>query len=142
MLANEISELCREVLHMRNHYPGLKTASDRASGRCSRGRSFWAAALAIQITAGCAVGAQVSSSAYRALGQADLRRNGVNGVQGLELNSPLGVALDRRGGQTYIYIADTLNSRVLAWPDVNSYQAGDPPALVLGQRGAEYSIPL
>ena len=101
MLANEISELCREVLHMRNHYPGLKTARDRVSGRFSRARIFWAAALGIQITAGCAMGAQVSSSAYRALGQADLRRNGVNGVQGLELNSPLGVALDRRGGQTF-----------------------------------------
>jgi uncharacterized protein (TIGR03437 family) len=101
----------------------------------------WSAMLAIQI-AGCTAWGQVSTTAYRALGQADLRRNGVNGVQGVELNSPLGLALDPRTGQTRLYIADTLNSRVLAWPDVNSYQIGDPPALILGQRGPEYSIPL
>jgi uncharacterized protein (TIGR03437 family) len=60
-------------------------------------------------------------------------------VQGVELNSPLGVALDARAGQVHLYIADTNNSRVLAWADVNSYQIGDPPALVLGQPGGQYS---
>ena len=86
--------------------------------------------------------AQVSQSAYRVLGQVDLRHGGVNMVQGVELNGPLGIALDARGGQVHLYIADTSNSRVLAWADVNSYQIGDPPALVLGQPGAQYSNPL
>jgi uncharacterized protein (TIGR03437 family) len=83
--------------------------------------------------------AQVSSSAYRVLGQTDLRQNGINMVQGVELNGPGGVALDSRGGQLHIYIADTGNSRVLAWLDVSSYQIGDAPTLVLGQPGPQYS---
>jgi uncharacterized protein (TIGR03437 family) len=86
--------------------------------------------------------AQVSGSGYRVLGQPDLRGNGLNTIQGTELNTPLGIAVDNRGGQTHLYIADTLNSRVLAWADVSSYQAGDSPALILGQPGPQYSIPL
>jgi uncharacterized protein (TIGR03437 family) len=60
-------------------------------------------------------------------------------VQGVELNDPFGVALDARGGQVHLYISDTNNSRVLAWADVNSYQIGDPPSLVLGQPGPQFS---
>src|ERR1700722_17613478 len=55
--------------------------------------------------------AQLSSTAYRVLGQANLQFNGVNMVQGLELNDPGGVALDPRNGQTHVYISDTRNSR-------------------------------
>ena len=86
--------------------------------------------------------AQLSSSAYRVLGQVDLRQDGVNMVQGIELYQPSGIALDPRPGRSYLYIADTRNSRVLAWPDTNSYQTGDPPKLVLGQPGPQYSNPL
>ena len=100
------------------------------------------ALLTLHMAGSWPVLAQVSQSAYRALGQSDLRRSGVNAVQGTELNNPLGVALDNRNGRARIYIADTLNSRVLAWADVNAYQAGDPPSLVLGQPGPEYSNPL
>ena len=85
--------------------------------------------------------AQLSSSAYRVLGQTDFHFNGLNMVQGVELYAPAGVALDPRGGQTHIYIADNGNSRVLAWADVNTYQIGDAPALVLGQPGPQYSNP-
>src|SRR5690242_16269839 len=60
-------------------------------------------------------------------------------VQGVELNGPGGVALDGRTGRTRLYVADTGNSRVLAWDDVSSYQIGDAPALVLGQPGPQYS---
>ena len=85
--------------------------------------------------------AQLSASAYRVLGQTDLRQNGLNLVQGVELNQPLGIALDARNGQTHVYICDTRNSRVLAWADTASYQIGDAPALVLGQPGPQYSAP-
>jgi uncharacterized protein (TIGR03437 family) len=85
--------------------------------------------------------AQISTSAYRALGQRDLRNNGLNMVEGLELTEPSGIALDARGGQLRIYISDSGNHRVLAWQDVNSYQNGDPPALVLGQPGRQSSAP-
>lgn len=86
--------------------------------------------------------AQLSSSAYRALGQVDLRQNGLNMVQGTELNGPSGLALDARGGQTHVYVADTNNARVLAWADVSAYQIGDAPSLVLGQPAPQYSSPL
>jgi len=85
--------------------------------------------------------AQLSSSAYRVLGQPDLHQQGINTVQATSLNQPTGVALDSRGGKVRLYIADTGNSRVLAWPDVHSYGIGDPPALVLGQPGLSYSNP-
>ena len=96
----------------------------------------------LAVLTGSIVHAQLSSTAYRVLGQVDLRQNGVNMVQGVELNQPNGAALDVRGGVTRIYISDTLNARILAWPDVNSYQIGDPPALILGQPGPQYSIPM
>src|SRR5262249_26889978 len=132
-----------EIVSMRIHQSALNFPSTppKYSRRFRRTAFAWRAIVALQIV-GCSVlCAQVSSSAYRVLGQPDMRRNGVNGVQGTELYSPLGIALDTRGGQTRIYVADSLNSRVLAWADVNSYQIGDPPALVLGQPGPQYSIP-
>src|SRR5215471_1532336 len=85
---------------------------------------------------------QLSPSAYRALGQMNLRQNGLNLVQGIELNQPLGIALDSRSGQTHVYISDTRNSRVLAWADAGAYQIGDAPTLVLGQPGPQYSAAL
>jgi uncharacterized protein (TIGR03437 family) len=95
------------------------------------------------LLAGCgAVYGQLSPSAYRVLGQLDFRMDGVNMVQGVEFSAPAAVALDARGGQTHIYIADFGNSRVLVWADVASYQLGDAPALVLGQPGPQYSNPL
>ncbi len=86
--------------------------------------------------------AQLSTSAYRVLGQPDLRQNGVNMVLGAELSAPSGVATDSRDGEIHIYISDTRNNRVLAWEDIRSYQIGNPPALVLGQPGPRYSKPM
>lgn len=93
------------------------------------------------LAAGFAWG-QVSSSAYRVLGQTDLRQNGINMVLGVELYSPSGVAVDARDGGVHLYISDSFNCRVLAWRDALSYQIGDPPNLVLGQPGPQYSKPL
>ena len=56
-------------------------------------------------------------------------RSGINMLEGGGLNSPLGVALDLRGGAARLYIADTGNSRVLAWPDISSYRNGDAPEM-------------
>jgi uncharacterized protein (TIGR03437 family) len=85
---------------------------------------------------------QVSVSAYRALGQRDLQRNGLNMVEGLELRAPSGIALDSRAGQVRVYVSDTGNHRVLAWQDARSYQNGDPPAIVLGQPSRTHSAAL
>ncbi len=80
--------------------------------------------------------------AYRVLGQKDTSHNGVNLLQGVELQGPAGLALDARDGQLHIYVADTGNSRILAWQDARSYQMGDAPAMVLGQSDASQSAPL
>ena len=78
--------------------------------------TFWKAVLVVVVCRG-AIHAQLAASAYRVLGQPDLRQNGVNLVQGVELRQPSGIALDARGGQTHIYISDTLNSRVMGWAE-------------------------
>ena len=90
------------------------------------------AALFLLLVAGSAH-AQLSSSAYRVLGQVDFNQNGLNLVQGGELYTPSAIALDTRGAQVHLYISDTHNCRILAWADVNTYQVGDFPALTLGQ---------
>lgn len=85
--------------------------------------------------------AQLSSSAYRALGQPNLRQNGVNMIQGVEFYNPSNVALDARGGEVRLYVSDTRNHRVLAWQDIRSFQNGDAPVLVLGQPTPQSAIP-
>ncbi len=85
--------------------------------------------------------AQISPSAYRVLGQTTLSYDGLNLVQGIELNTPTGVALDGRGAQVHLYIADSLNSRVLCYQNAAAYQIGNPPDQVLGQPGPQYSGP-
>src|ERR1700682_4879636 len=93
------------------------------------------------LIAGCAQ-AQLSSSAYRVLGQPDLQQRGTNILQNVSLFGPAAIAVDKRGLKTHLYVADTRNSRVLAWEDAQNYQIGDPPALVLGQPGPNYLLPL
>ncbi len=86
--------------------------------------------------------AQLNPSAFRELGQPDLRQNGLNGVQGSEMASPSGVALDARGGVLHLYVADTSNNRVLGWRDANNYMAGSTADLALGQPNLRATVPL
>jgi len=86
--------------------------------------------------------AQLSGSAYRALGQPDLRQNGLNRLEGVELNQPGGVAVHQFGGELHVFVADTRNHRVMGWRNVRSYQTGDPPAVILGQPTARHSLAL
>ena len=99
--------------------------------------------LLVFFTFACGISnAQISNTAYRVLGQPDLRQNGLNQVQGNGFNSPSALCLFASGIGTHIYISDTDNSRVLGWNDVNSYQTGDPPGIILGQSGPAYWLPL
>src|SRR2546426_7708253 len=79
---------------------------------------------------------QLSLSAYRALGQTDLRQNGVNMVGAGTLSSPQAVAVDHDG---HLYVADTFNHRVLAWSSATGFQNGDPATIVLGQPSPQQS---
>ncbi len=96
----------------------------------------------IALLVGGVAQAQLSTSAYRALGQPDLNQNGVNRVQGVEVYGPSAIALDARNGVVHLYVSDTRNHRVLGWENAQSYQIGDPPAIVLGQPGPQYSHPM
>jgi len=98
--------------------------------------------LPVALAAAVSAGAQLSSSAYRVLGQPDLRKNATNMVQGVEFHTPQAIAIDTRNNQTHLYVADTKNSRILAWADVYAYQIGDTADLVLAQPGPQYTTPL
>ena len=85
---------------------------------------------------------QLSSSAYRALGQQNLTHNAVNMASGKEMNNPAGVALDASAGMLHLYVADTLNNRVLAWQDARTATAGAAADLVLAQNDGTGTAPL
>jgi hypothetical protein len=72
-------------------------------------------------------------SADAALGQGNLRFNGPNLVDGRGLELPYAVAVDTSVTPNRLYVADHLNSRVLAWGDVTAFQNGLSADLVLGQ---------
>jgi len=108
---------------------------------CIPRRTSGVKALVLLFVCGIAY-AQLSSSAYRVLGQTGFSQDGLNLVQGVELYSPSGIALDTRGAQVHLYVSDTHNSRILAWADVNSYQVGDAPALILGQSSPQITSPM
>ena len=86
--------------------------------------------------------AQISSSAFRVLGQPDLRRNSFNSVDGSEFRAPSGLALDTRAGAARLYVADFGNHRVLGWSDAQAFQNGATADLVLGQPNLQQSSPL
>ncbi|HEY0094243.1 MAG TPA: hypothetical protein VGB96_07965, partial [Archangium sp.] len=51
------------------------------------------------------------------LGQAAANLNSINLLDGRGLNAPEGLALDTSVSPPRVYVADTANSRVLAWAD-------------------------
>ncbi len=57
-----------------------------------------------------------------------------NLVEGRELLSPQGVALDTSVNPPILYVADTGNNRVLAWKDATSFRNGQTADLVIGQQ--------
>jgi uncharacterized protein (TIGR03437 family) len=77
----------------------------------------------------------------RIVGQAVLQQTGVlsansiNLVEGREFNQPQALALDTSANPPILYVADTVNNRVLAWKDATSFTKGAPMAdKVIGQR--------
>jgi uncharacterized protein (TIGR03437 family) len=70
----------------------------------------------------------------RAVGQAKLQlvSTAPNLVEGRELNSAIGVAVDTTAAQPILYVADTNNNRVLAWRNARAV-SGSKADFVLGQ---------
>lgn len=77
----------------------------------------------------------------RILGQTVLQRSsitavGPNLVEGRELNSPQSVAVDTSVSPPILYVADTFNSRVLAWKNATAVSNGSFADMVIGQPDA------
>jgi uncharacterized protein (TIGR03437 family) len=81
----------------------------------------------------------LNPSATRAIGAARLEQLGSltnvqpNLVEGRELNGPQGIALDLSVNPPHLYVSDTLNNRVLAWANAQTFANGAFADLVIGQ---------
>ncbi len=64
-----------------------------------------------------------------------------NLVEGRELNRPSAIAFDTSVNPPILYVADTLNSRVLAWRNPAGLTNGNPADKVIGQRDLFTTIP-
>src|SRR3954465_2588612 len=59
-----------------------------------------------------------------------------NLVEGRELFNPAGIALDTSVSPPMLYVADSVNNRVLAWKNALSFRNGDKADFVIGQSGS------
>jgi sugar lactone lactonase YvrE len=66
------------------------------------------------------------------LGQVDFS-NTEPSISNSQLNTPVGVAVDRRASPNYLYVVDAGNNRVLGW--TLAITSGAPANLVIGQPG-------
>ncbi len=72
-------------------------------------------------------------AAQRVLGQLALEYRSPNLIEGRELNSPRGVAIDSSSTPPRLYIADFGNNRVLGYADARRVRPGDRADIVIGQ---------
>jgi uncharacterized protein (TIGR03437 family) len=77
----------------------------------------------------------LNGSPSRQIGQPLLIPKTINPnlVEGRELWSPTGIAFDFATSPPLVYVADTLNNRVLAWKNSTGFSNGQPADLVIGQ---------
>ncbi|MBL8880312.1 MAG: NHL repeat-containing protein, partial [Phycisphaerales bacterium] len=74
------------------------------------------------------------TTADAVLGQADFASGAANAggaVTASSLNEPRGLCIDRVSGR--LFVADSLNHRVLSWPNAAAFTTGQAADLVLGQ---------
>jgi hypothetical protein len=67
------------------------------------------------------------------LEQGLLYSTSANLVEGRELYSPRGVAVDTSVSPSPVYVADTYNNRVLGWRDATAFVTGQTADIVIGQ---------
>lgn len=85
------------------------------------------------LAATLAAAAELSPVALRLVGQPRNFTNGFNLVEGRELAGPQSVAVDLSASPARLYVADTLNNRVLGWRDAAGFASGSTADLVIGQ---------
>jgi uncharacterized protein (TIGR03437 family) len=80
----------------------------------------------------------------RVVGQVQLTgsSNSPNLVEGRELYSPQGLALDTSVTPPILYVADTLNNRVLGWKNAGAFTNGASADIVIGQADLNSTLPL
>jgi uncharacterized protein (TIGR03437 family) len=85
----------------------------------------------------------LSPTASRFLGQPNLQSGTINPnwVEGREFFEPQGLALDTSTTPPAIYVADTLNNRVMAWKNATGFTNGQPADLIIGQQDAFSTAP-
>ena len=73
--------------------------------------------------------------ASRAIGQPNLRpeTGNPNWVDGREFFNPSGIALDTSTSPPIVYVADTVNNRVMAWKNATGFSNGQYADLIIGQ---------
>ncbi len=78
----------------------------------------------------------LNSAPSRVVGQPQLALVSANPnlVEGREFYSPQGIALDTSATPPILYVADTINNRVLAWRNATGFSNGVKADLVIGQR--------
>ena len=67
------------------------------------------------------------------LGQMDLAHNGVNNPTAAALQLPQGVAIDSSATPNHLYVADSVNNRVLGWANAAGFTNDQPADIVIGQ---------
>ena len=67
------------------------------------------------------------------LGQMDLAHNGVNNPTAAALQLPQGVAIDSSASPNHLYVADSVNNRVLGWANAAGFTNDQPADIVIGQ---------
>ncbi len=79
----------------------------------------------------------------REIGQSILIPESANAnlVEGRELYSPQGIAVDNSTSPPMVYVADTGNNRVLAWKNAASFSNGATADLVIGQPDFFSTVP-
>src|SRR5688572_1902962 len=71
-----------------------------------------------------------------------VRSTSPNVTEGREFLSPQGVVVDRTSTPPALYVADTLNNRVLVWRNMTALTNGQKADMVLGQVDFQTTLPL
>src|SRR5271157_192604 len=102
--------------------------------------SAWGAALVLLVPCFGQAPVPINAIPSRIVGHPNPEQNSglasynPNLVEGRELWSPQGIALDTSVSPPILYVADGNNNRILAWKNATNFQTGARADLVIGQQ--------